>query len=109
MQYPVVTICGSMRFYDRMLIVAGELTSAGYIVLMPHVTKADTDVKLMLDAMHRAKIDMSKSIVVVSDSTEYYGISTTGEINYARDTGKEVIFVTKSLGAELIPCGMVRP
>lgn len=115
-EYPVTTICGSMRFFQQMLVVADELTRRGEIVLLPLVRKSDkanphafeqhtsystgvspsadptpvTDEAL--DAMHRAKIDKSTSIVVVSDHTGYYGESTAAEIEQAVDQYQDVRF-----------------
>lgn len=92
----VVTICGSMRFKDLMDRVAEEETAVGRIVLMPHPVVAaaeqDSEVKAILDGLHRAKIDLSARIVVVSDETGYYGESTRGEIEYARERGLSVEF-----------------
>lgn len=90
-RFPVVTICGSMRYYDDMLIVASELTSKGYIVLMPFVKKGEgsTDVE-MLDLMHLHKIDMSSDIYVVGS---HIGESTTAEIKYAKEHYHTVHYV----------------
>lgn len=88
-EFPVVTICGSMRFYDRMLKVAEYFTARGSVVLMPFVTIAadeqgDSIVKEMLDRMHRQKIDMAALVIVVTDpETQYVGESTRAEIGYA--------------------------
>lgn len=91
--FPVVTICGSMRFAERMLAVAAELTTAGRIVLMPHdasltgiANKTALEHGRMLDAMHRAKIRMSGSIYVVNTGG-YIGESTRSEIDYATALG----------------------
>lgn len=94
-EFQVATICGSMRFYDRMLKVAERLTGEGIVVLMPFVTVAAADqgdeFKQMLDRMHKQKIDMADLVVVVTDAdNEYYGESTRGEIQYATDHGKPV-------------------
>lgn len=92
--FPVVTICGSMRFRAEMDEAAQHLSRVGFIVLMPFVTFAadeqisDPD-KAMLDRMHRAKIDMAESIHVVNPGG-YIGDSTRGEIAYALSTGKSV-------------------
>lgn len=107
----IATICGSMRFYDQMLVVAERLTLEGWLVLMPFVRKggqmaganqvlqydlwrrlardADT-VGDYLDRMHKRKIDLSRKIVVVSDESGYIGDSTRSEIEYARETHKDV-------------------
>lgn len=93
-EFKVITICGSMRYYDRMLKVAEYYTAAGSVVLMPFVAiAADSDAKAMLDRMHRQKIDMADAIVVVVDAeAQYYGESTHGEIEYAERTHKQVLW-----------------
>lgn len=98
--FPIVTICGSMRFYRSMIIIAEKLTFAGYIVLMPFASKdkieARTneefiDAERMLDAMHKVKIDMADIILVVdidiltenNTQNSYMGHSTVNEVDYA--------------------------
>jgi|ERR1039458_7740630 hypothetical protein len=93
-EYPVTTICGSMRFYDEMLKVAAILTADGYIVLMPFVSsymggKESDEQKKMLDEMHKVKIDMSQSITVVGWRV-HLGESTKEEIEYAKATEKDI-------------------
>lgn len=99
----VVTICGSMRFYDDMLTVAARETIGGAIVLMPHAVIApddqDGDVKTALDSLHRKKIDKSNRVVVVTRDG-YVGTSTAGEITYAEKTGKPVTYVDNVDGTE---------
>jgi hypothetical protein len=95
-RFPTVTICGSMRFFPRMLEVAAELTSAGRIVLMPHDAsltgipdKTASEHGAMLDEMHRRKIDRSGSVYIVNTGG-YVGESTRGEIEYAAKLGLTV-------------------
>jgi hypothetical protein len=92
-QFPTVTLCGSMRFYARMLEVAAKLTSAGRIVLMPHdasltgiPNKTAIEHGAMLDAMHRAKIRMG-GLVYVVNTGGYIGESMRTEIAYATELG----------------------
>jgi hypothetical protein len=90
--YPVITICGSMRYQAEMLEAAKILTGNGYIVLMPFVAdymsgKVADAKKAMLDDMHYAKIDMSVAIYVVGD---HRGESTIREIQYAINQEVEV-------------------
>jgi hypothetical protein len=84
----VVTLCGSMRFFDLILAVAAEETAAGAVVLAPFtvVTPAEQTrpMKAQLDALHRYKIDLSDRVVVVTDASGYWGESTSGEIAHAR-------------------------
>lgn len=92
----VVTLCGSMRFFPQMLQIASELTCRGMIVVAPFATvkpeQQASRVKRGLDALHLDKIAMADQVVVVSDSTGYYGESTGREINYANDLGKTVTY-----------------
>jgi len=86
-QFDIVTICGSMRYWDQMLEEARLATQQGYIVLMPFVAKyvggvQPDDLKKMLDDMHFTKISMSDYILVVG---EHIGESTRNEINYAKE------------------------
>lgn len=96
--FPVVTICGSMRFYAQMIEAAEQMTTGGMIVLMPFVTYND-GIKIpgdtfaqMLDDMHKAKIDLSGEIVVCTNFSGYVGESTASEIEYARRKGKAVTY-----------------
>lgn len=91
--FPTVTICGSMRFFPRMIEVAAQLTSLGQIVLMPFDAsltgipdKTATEHGAMLDEMHRAKIRLSGSVYVVNTGG-YVGESTRNEIEYAATLG----------------------
>lgn len=92
--FKITTICGSMQFYDEMLKAASDLTTDGYIVLMPFVSKykggKESDkLKEMLDKMHRAKIDLSSSITVIGWD-RHMGESTKDEIEHAKFTKKDI-------------------
>lgn len=95
-RWNAVTVCGSMRFFPQMLEVAADLTDQGHIVLMPFRVVAPgeqaSSAKEQLDRLHRRKIDLCDSIVVVSDETGYIGDSTRGEIEYARSNRKEIAY-----------------
>lgn len=89
-----------MRFADDMRAVSQSLTLAGTIVLMP--AEIDTQItdeqKAALGELHLRRIDVADRIVVVSRS-EYFGESTTREIEYARAVGKPVTFVGPASGS----------
>lgn len=95
-QFPITTICGSMRYFDQMLDLANDLTAKGWIVLMPFVAiikpedQENNPLKEMLDEMHFTKISMSTHIHVVG---QHKGKSTTREINYAKDHKVQIIYV----------------
>ena len=91
----IITLCGSTRFYETFLEVNNKLTAKGYIVLSIGVikskavmlNKSDTELKKMIDLLHREKIAMSDSIFVI-DVDGYIGESTKGEIEFAEKHGK---------------------
>jgi nucleoside 2-deoxyribosyltransferase len=96
-EFKVATICGSMRFYDRMVKVAEIYTAAEAVVLMPFVAvdpeAQASDHKAMLDRMHRQKIDMADLVIIVTDpETQYVGDSTRAEIEYAESKGIPVVW-----------------
>jgi hypothetical protein len=86
-----------MRYYQKMLRLACELTRDGFIVLMPHDSSyqdgtTSDKTKEMLDDMHRTKIGMSERIYVVGS---HIGESTSGEIKYAIQHDIQIIYVGK--------------
>ena len=97
-KYTVVTLCGSTKFKNDFERVNRELTLAGNIVLsVGCFGHADNEVwakgtKEMLDDTHKRKIDMADMIYVINKNG-YIGESTRSEINYAREKGKEIIFM----------------
>ncbi len=101
----VITLCGSTRFKDEINAVNARLTMQGNIVIslgvFGHVDMPDHDWttsgnadKLMLDELHRRKIDLSDEIYVVNVDG-YIGESTRGEIDYARAHGKIVRYLER--------------
>lgn len=101
--FPVITVCGSMRYYDQMIGAAQALTANGWIVLMPfiadYVGGKETDMlKEMLDAMHFAKIEMSSAVLVIGI---HRGMSTVKEIGYAKSAGK-IVFTTIESAIEYV-------
>ena len=106
--YKVITLCGSTRFKEEFMEAQKRLTLAGNIVisvgLFGHSGDSEvwegmsedtlTRTKIMLDDMHKRKIDMSDEIFVVNVGG-YIGESTRSEIEYARSTGKAVKYLEK--------------
>lgn len=95
--YRVVTLCGSTKFKEDFLKVQAMLTLKGYIVLsvgcFGHSGDQFTEEqKIMLDDMHKRKIDMADEIFVINKNG-YIGKSTVSEIAYARATGKMVTYM----------------
>lgn len=95
--YEVVTLCGSTRFKDDFIKVQKALTLKGCIVisvgLFGHSGDTITDEqKIMLDDMHKRKIDMADTVFVINKDG-YIGPSTASEIEYAESTGKTVAYL----------------
>ena len=104
--YKVITLCGSTKFKDQFMKVQKELTLKGYIVisvgLFGHSGDSEvwenmdegtiTKTKVMLDDMHKRKIDMADEIFVINVGG-YIGESTRSEIEYALANNKKVNYL----------------
>ena len=97
MEYPVITLCGSTRFKDEFMQVQKELTLKGNIVISvglfghsgDNEVFTNKETKIMLDDMHKRKIDMADEIFVVNVGG-YIGESTASEIEYAKSHNKPI-------------------
>lgn len=96
----LLTVCGSMRFYDEMLTASAYLTRLDYLVLMPFVRSSRTELATgpqigttALREQHRERIRISESICVVTDVDGYYGEGTAEEIEYAQQLGREILYI----------------
>ena len=99
--YKVITLCGSTRFKEDFERVNRELTLAGNIVISVGCFGHSGDVfsdeqKIMLDDIHKRKIDMADAIYVINKDG-YIGSSTRSEIQYALRLGKQVIYMEDDL------------
>ena len=95
-KYPVVTLCGSTKFKEDFERVNRELTLAGNIVISVGCFGHSGDVfsdeqKIMLDDIHKRKIDMADAIYVINKDG-YVGSSTRSEIQYAQEHNKEILY-----------------
>ncbi len=93
----VITLCGSTKFKTEFEQANKRLTLAGNIVISVGLFGHYGDVitayqKLMLDDLHKRKIDMADAIYVINKDG-YIGSSTASEIRYAKTAGKEVIYM----------------
>ncbi|MBE5746332.1 MAG: hypothetical protein E7359_03490 [Clostridiales bacterium] len=105
-KYKVITLCGSTKFKDDFLKEQKRLSLEGNIVisvgLFGHSGDSEvwegmdentlTKTKLMLDDMHKRKIDMADEIFVINKNG-YIGESTKSEIEYAIKTNKKVNYL----------------
>lgn len=105
-KYKVITLCGSTRFKEAFMEAQKRLTLEGNIVisvgLFGHSGDNEvwegmdentlTQTKVMLDDMHKRKIDMADEIYVINVDG-YIGDSTKSEIAYAKAQRKPVHFL----------------
>ena len=96
-KYKVITLCGSTRFKDEFERINRELTLAGCVVIsvgcFGHSGDSFTDKqKVMLDDIHKQKIDMADGIYVINKNG-YIGSSTRNEIRYAYTHNKSIAFL----------------
>lgn len=93
-KYKVITLCGSTKFKQEFEEINKKLTLEGNIVIsvgcFGHSGDIFTDEqKIMLDDIHKRKIDMADEIFVIN-KCGYIGSSTRSEIEYAKYKGKAV-------------------
>ena len=98
-KYKIITLCGSTRFKDEFIAEQKRLTLEGNIVISVGLFghSGDEEVwsehtKIMLDDMHKRKIDLADEIFVINVEG-YIGSSTKSEIEYALKTGKVVKYL----------------
>ena len=105
-KYKVITLCGSTRFKNEFMEAQKHLTLEGNIVisvgLFGHSGDVEvwegmdedtlTQTKIMLDDMHKRKIDMADEIFVINVGG-YIGDSTCSEIAYTTEHGKVVRYL----------------
>ena len=98
-EFPVVTLCGPMRFREEFLRLDAELTLTGHVVLTPTAldpaTELDVEERARLGRIHLQKIAMADEVLVVNVGG-YVGESTRREIEHARSRGVAVSFLEPS-------------
>ncbi len=97
--YKIITLCGSTKFKEEFIAEQKRLTLEGNIVISVGLFGHSGDnevwtegIKIMLDDMHKRKIDMADEIFVINVGG-YIGQSTLSEIEYAISTEKEVKYL----------------
>ncbi len=102
----IITICGSLKFYDEMLKARKELEKRGHKVLMPTKTqgvdyweedntkRVEAKKKLELIRVHIDKIEKSDAILVLNikkhDVENYIGANTFLEMGFAYYRKKKI-------------------
>lgn len=97
MDRKIVTVCGSMRFWNEIQEVSERLElENGYVVIgvTPIVSgrKPTEQDRELLAELHRKKIDLADAVFVVNVGG-YIGDSVKSEIEYAKANGKEVLYL----------------
>ena len=120
MKPKIVCLCGSSRFVDIMAVVAWLLEKdegkiAMGLHLLPrwypdapehHLAEAE-GVAEQMDELHLRKIDIADEIFVI-DWTDYIGESTSREIQYAKDNGVPIRYLTNESKYMGFVCGAVQ-
>lgn len=98
-KYKIITLCGSTKFKKEFIEAQKRLTLEGNIVISVGMFghAGDEEVwqkktKIMLDDMHKRKIDLADEIFVINVGG-YIGSSTRSEIEYALKTNKLVNYL----------------
>ena len=95
----VITVCGSYKFKKEMNEITEKMALKGNCMLTPiELTKPNKEAytkeeALMIDKMHKEKIKLSNTILVVNVGG-YIGNSTKSEIEYAKSLNKQVLYYT---------------
>ena len=95
----IVTLCGSLKFQNEMMIIAEKMALEGYCILTPvypvlENTKRTEKQLINLKGEHFKRIELSDAILVINIDN-YIGESTNLEIEHAKKIGKEIIFYTE--------------
>lgn len=94
----IITLSGSMKFYEDMIKIGEELSANGNIVLLPfkdpYENNLSSESKKMHEKLHEQRIDMSNKLFVVNKDG-YIGKSTLNEIVYALKEYKPIEFMEK--------------
>lgn len=99
-----ITLCGSAKFEDEFKRMDKLLSLQGHVVYTLSVYPSyegnkewyTREQKIILDNVHRLKIDNSDAIFVIAPNN-YIGKSTEEEIIYAIDNNKPVFYSMQQL------------
>ena len=94
----IITLCGSLKFENEMMIIAEKMALEGYCILTPVYpvlgnVKRTEEQLMKFKEEHFKRIELSDAILVVNVNN-YIGNSTNLEIKYAKKLGKEIIYYT---------------
>lgn len=97
MKHKVIVLSGSIRFWDKIQEMHERLELENEFVIIgitPHVMSRDftPEEEDLLDELHREKIQLADALYVVNVDG-YIGNSTRSEIEFAKQLGKEIIYL----------------
>lgn len=102
----IITLCGSLKFQKEMMIVAEKMALEGDCILTPVYPTIDnlkrSEEQLQkLKEEHFKRIELSDAILVINVNN-YIGNSTSLEIQYAKELGKEIIYYTDLIANKIM-------
>lgn len=123
-EFETITLCGSMRFKEKILEAAKELIEKGYLVLTPNFANnvnsenITHEKRAELDALHRKKMDLADAILIINPDG-YIGEHTKSEIEYAKSIKKPVYYryimcendcyaITNCVAQKKSPCAVIK-
>ena len=94
----VNTLCGNLKFQKEMMTLAEKMALEGCCVLttvypVSEKMERTKEQLIKLKEAHFNRIELSDAILVVNINN-YIGKSTNLEIDYAKKSGKEIIYYT---------------
>ena len=104
-----ICLIGSSRFkdlydaYNRELTLAGHVVYSIAMVSTSEGSSVTVEEKLILDLVHLRKIQLSDTVVVVTDDRRYVGESTRREFLWARILGRPVYWSPDEVPRECYP------
>lgn len=92
----IITLCGSLKFQNEMMIVAEKSALKGKCILTPvypvlknyEITMQEMQ---LLKNEHLKRIDLADTILVMNIDN-YIGSSTSQEIEYAKKNNKKILY-----------------
>lgn len=102
-KYRVITLCGSLKFIKQFKVMQTLLERYGHVCLSVNDHEIDNPPddleKSIIDKVHFKKILLSDTVLVLDlphgSISNYIGVSTNNEIEFARLNNKEIFFVSQ--------------
>lgn len=91
----IITVCGSLKFKDKIIEISEKLELEGNCVLSivyPFKENHSDSELFILGQMHKERIKMSDAIFVVNVNG-YIGEGVKSEIEYAKSLDKEILYL----------------